>query len=74
MNQSVNDNAVCRTAPATLDRQITARRGEEGGHAVLDDTGAEVHDSLGGLQRLDQLLLVHVDTEAEKYKKSMVKK
>ena len=54
--------------------QITARRGEEGGHAVLDDTGAEVHDSLGGLQRLDQLLLVHVDTKAEKYKKSMVKK
>ena len=54
--------------------QITARRGKEGGHAVLDDTGAEVHDSLGGLQCLDQLLLVHVDTEAEKYKKSMVKK
>ena len=54
--------------------QITARRGEEGGHAVLDDTGAEVYDSLGGLQCLDQLLLVHVDTEAEKYKKSMVKK
>ena len=54
--------------------QKTARRGEEGGHAVLDDTGAEVHDSLGGLQRLDQLLLVHVHTEAEKYNKSMVKK
>ena len=49
--------------------QITPRRGKEGGHAVLDDTGAEVHDSLGGLQRLDQLLLVHVDIEAEKYKK-----
>ena len=54
--------------------QIKARRGKGGGHAVLDDTGAKVHDSLGGLQCLDQLLLVHVDTEAEKYKKSMVKK
>ena len=54
--------------------QIKARRGEEGGHAVLDDTGAEVHDSLGGLQLLDHLLLVHVHTEAEKYNKSMVKK
>ena len=53
---------------------ITARRGEEGSHAVLDDTGAEVHDSLGGLQLLDHFLLVHIHAEAEKYNKSMVKK
>ena len=42
-----------------------------GGHAGQDDNGAKVLDSLGGLQLLYQLLIVHVHTEAEKYNKSI---
>ena len=38
---------------------------EEGGHAGQDDSGAEVLDGLASLQLLDQLLFVHVLTEAE---------
>ena len=45
-----------------------------GGHAGQDDNGVKVLDSLGGLQLLYQLLIVHIHTEAEKYNKSMVKK
>ena len=52
-NKLINNNTVCRTALATLDWSKTARRGEEESHAVQDDTGAEVHDSIGGLQLLD---------------------
>ena len=38
---------------------------EEGGHAGQDDSGVEVLDGLASLQLLDQLLFVHVLTEAE---------
>ena len=50
--------------------QITPRRGEEGGHAGPDDTGAEVLDGLGGLQLLDQFLLVHAHNKTEQIKQT----
>ena len=50
------------------------RGGKEDSHACQDDHVAKVLDSLGGLQLLYQLLLVHVHAEAEKYNISMVNK
>ena len=64
-----------RTSPLMSNKHLwgqsvkECRGGKEDSHAGQDDHVAKVLDSLGGLQLLYQLLLVHVYTEAEKYNK-----